>query len=306
MVKAKKPAKYLIAYLFMLALIKLIRFVPRRSAMAMTRALAAIYYSLFKKNRVLTIRHLMLAFENEKTDREIRQIAKGVYYHFAVTLVDVIRIPNFVKEGINTYIRAENLDILEKARKEGKGAIILTGHFGNWELMGAWMAQNKQNIRVVGSPLVNPWLDKLVVNMRNQAGYQNITRGQGTREILRALKRGDVVGMLIDQDMKDISGVFVNFFGKKAHTPTGPLVLAAKFNVPIIPMFMHLTENLTYHVTCYPPIELIDTGNLEADLISNTQKCSDIYESVIRRHPEQWVWFHKRWKRQPADGDVSE
>jgi len=306
MVKARKPVKYLFAYLFMLALIKLIRSIPRRTAMAITKTLAATYYCLSKKNRHIMVRNLKLAFGNEKTEREIEKIARNVYAHFAVAIVDVIRIPNFINEGIGRYIQSENMDILKQAQNEGKGVIVLTGHFGNWELMGAWMAQNNQTLRVVGAPLVNPWLDKLVVNMRNKAGYQNIPRGQGTREILRSLKRKLLVGMLIDQDINGINGVFVDFFGKKAHTPTGPLILAARFKVPIIPMFMHVKEDLTYHVTCYPPIELIDTGNPKADLIANTQKCSDVYEMVIRQHPEQWAWFHRRWKRQPAEMDVFE
>ena len=112
--------------------------------------------------------------------------------------------------------------------------------------------------------------------------------------------------MLIDQDISDIDGVFVNFFGKKAHTATGPLILAARYGVPVIPMFMHLKKDLTYHVTCYPPIELTDTGNPKADLIANTQKCSDIYEAVIRQHPEQWAWFHRRWRHQPTEQEIGE
>ena len=303
---AKKPVKYLSAYLIMLAVIKVVRFIPRQSAMTLTTAIAAVYYRLSKKQRDYTICHLKLAYGNEKTDQEIRRIAKGVYRHFAVALVDVIRIPNFMKEGINTYIRTENTDILKKAQNDGKGAIILTGHFGNWELMGAWMAQNNHDIRVVGAPIVNPWLDRLVVNMRNQAGYKNISRGQGTREILRALKQGALLGMLIDQDISDINGVFVDFFRKKAHTAIGPLILAARYGVPIIPMFMHLNKDLTYQVTCYPPIQLVDTGNPKADLIANTQKCSDIYEAVIRQRPEQWAWFHRRWRHQPAEQEIVE
>jgi len=110
-----------------------------------------------------------------------------------------------------------------------------------------------------------------------------------------------MLGMLVDQDISDVNGVFVDFFGKKAHTPAGPVILAARYGVPIIPVFMHLEKNLTYCVKCYEPIEIVNTGNPKADVIINTQKCSDIYEAVIREHPEQWAWFHRRWKTQPNE-----
>ena len=116
--------------------------------------------------------------------------------------------------------------------------------------------------------------------------------------ILRALKKGHSVGMLIDQDTK-VQGVFVDFFGKPAHTPTGPSVLARKLDLPIIPIFMYMKDDLTYHLECQPPLELIKTSNQEKDIKDYTQKCSDAYEAIIRRYPEQWVWMHKRWKTQP-------
>jgi Kdo2-lipid IVA lauroyltransferase/acyltransferase len=274
---------------------------PRRYGIGIMSALAKVFHILAPEHHAVMIYNLTLAFGDEKTVREIQQIARDVPRHFAVAGVDALRIPNIIRDGIDRYVKAENMHILDEALRAGNGAILLTGHFGNWELMGAYVAQKQYPIRVVGSPLKNPMLDKLLVDMRNRAGYRNIPRGKSAKEILRALKKGELLGVLIDQDIKKINGVFVDFFGRKAHTPIGPLVLAAKFGISVIPMFMNLEKDLTYHIQCFDPIELTHTGDTERDIVINTQKCSDVYEKIIRQHPEQWAWFHRRWKQKPDD-----
>jgi KDO2-lipid IV(A) lauroyltransferase len=96
-----------------------------------------------------------------------------------------------------------------------------------------------------------------------------------------------------------VEGVFVQFFGRPAHTATGPVILSMKLGAPIIPIFMHMRRNLKYHIECGRPLILDNTGDEQRDVVSNTQKCSDVYEHMIRRFPEQWVWMHQRWKTQP-------
>lgn len=296
----RRRVKDLRTYLIVLFLIKFFRLLPRRIGIMIARRLAVLFYALSKRHRENTIRHLTLAFGKEKSRDEICDIARRVFTHFATAGVDAVRIPNFVKEGLDQYITTGNIQPIQQAIADGRGFIVLTGHFGNWELMGAWTARRGFPLRVVGRPSSNTRLDRLIVGIRNRAGYFNISRGKGTREIITALKKGYALGMLIDQDTR-VKGVFVDFFNKKAHTPIGPVVLAKKFDIPIIPMFMYLKEDLTYQVECLPPIELVDTGDHEADIITNTQRCSDVYEQIIRQHPEQWVWMHRRWKKQPQE-----
>jgi KDO2-lipid IV(A) lauroyltransferase len=301
MQRLKKPVKYRLQYIFIVCVMKLIQTIPRRYGIEMMKALANIFHLLAPKHHANMIYHLTLAWDEKKTAWEIQKIARRVPLHFAVAGVDTFRIPNIIREGIDRYVKAENMHILDEAMRAGKGAILLTGHFGNWELMGAYVAQKQYPIKVVGTPLKNPLLDKLLVDMRNDAGYRNIPRGKTAKEIIKALRQGAFLGVLIDQDIRKINGVFVDFFGRKAHTPIGPVVLAAKFDIPIIPIFMHLEKDLTYHIQCFDPIELTRTGDDEKDIVINTQKCSDVYEMIIRRHPEQWAWIHRRWRKKPDD-----
>lgn len=279
-------------------LIGCLRHLPRLAAIRLMRGIGFLIFAFGNKGRKRTITHLTMAFGHEKSAADIQALAVGVYRHFATALADTMRLPVILQQGINTLIRVHGIHHLEEALAAGHGVLMITGHFGNWELLGAWMAQNGYPLRVVGTTLENPGLDKIVVEMRNQAGYTNIARGANTREILRSLRQGCAIGMLIDQDTR-VPGVFVQFFGRPAHTPTGPAILARKFQIPIIPIFMHLQEDLSYQIECEPPLALEYTADEARDLIVNTQKCSDAYERIIRRFPEQWVWMHKRWKTPP-------
>lgn len=303
----KKPAhKQLRDRLFyhaIVALITVLRLLPRKSALALMKLLGTAVFHLAQKERRKIIRHLEFAFGKEKTGREIQAIAKGVAVHFFTVLADFFRLPVIIRQGINSFTTVEGIHHLDEAMKAGRGVIMITGHFGNWELLGAWLAQNGYPLKVVGTALFDPRLDALLVDARNQAGYTNIARGKGTREIVRALKQGDLVGMLIDQDT-EVQGVFVNFFNRPAYTPIGPVVLARKYNLTIIPIFMHLKDDLSYHIVCHAPLPLECTDNEDQDHLINTQRCSDAIEQAIRQHPEQWAWMHKRWHKQPVDNEA--
>jgi len=289
---------------FIRLLIAALCHLPRLTAIRVMRWVGQLTFTLDKRGRKRTIAQLTMAFGHEKSAAEIRTLAAQVYRHFATAMADTMRLPVILRQGINRLISVQGIHHLDQALASGHGVLMITGHFGNWELLGAWLAQNGYPLRVVGTILENAGLNKIVVDMRNQAGYTNIARGTGTREILRSLRQGCAIGMLIDQDTK-VQGAFVEFFGRPAHTPTGPVILARKFEVPIIPIFMHLQADLTYRIECEPPLTQEYTTDEARDLVVNTQKCSEVYERIIRRFPEQWVWMHKRWKTQPAPEEAT-
>lgn len=294
-----KETRNTLFYWCVLLFVKALRAMPRRIAIAFMRTLARITFPLARRIRNKTIKHLTMAYGKEKSHAEIKTIAKDVFLHFFTASADFIRLPAMLRQGINKFVTVEGIEHLDKAIASTEtGIMMLTAHFGNWEVLGAWLAQNGYPMRVVGMPLFDPRLDKILVDTRNQAGYTNIARGSGTRGIIRSLRDGYPVGMLIDQDT-NVQGKFVSFFGRPTYTPTGPLILARKFNVPVVPIFMHLCDNFFYHIECKEPVNLEYTEDEERDLLSNTQKCSDVYEEIIRKHPEQWAWMHKRWKTQP-------
>jgi KDO2-lipid IV(A) lauroyltransferase len=285
-------------YLLVVSFIGLLRLLPRRVALALLRSLGRLAFALASGPRHRAIEHLTMVYGDQKSPAEIKELARRVFIHFATAAADFVRIPVIIKQGINRLVSASGIEHLDRAFATGDGLLMITCHFGNWEILGAWLAQNGYPMSVVGTSLFDPRLDRILVETRNRAGYTNITRGKGTREIIRTLKKGEAVGMLIDQDTK-ADGVFVDFFGRPAYTPTGPVVLARRLNLPIIPIFAYLKDDFTYQVECLPPLDLVKTENEDSDIRINTQKCSDAYEAMIRRFPEQWVWMHKRWKTRP-------
>jgi len=298
--RTRKGIKNWIIYISLLFSFALIRSLSRISAIRLMRFSGSIAYFLAVSERKKTIRHLSMAFGDEKSSKEINKIARNVFIHFGIAAADMIRLPIYIKKGLlNQLVSSERFHHIENALSKGKGVIILTGHFGNWELGGAWLAQNGIPFTVVGTPLYDPRLDEILVSGRNQAGYKNIARSKGTRDIIRSLKNNFALGLLVDLDTK-VEGVFVNFFNKPAHTATGPVILSQKYDSPIVPVFIRLRDDLTYCVSFEKEIDLVNTGCKKDDLIANTQKLSNIYEKVIRQYPEQWIWMHERWKKQPA------
>jgi len=271
------------------------------------RTLSRAAFYLAKAERTKTMRHLTIAFGHEKSANELNRIARQVFLNIGTVVADAIRIPQIIENGINNLITVEGREHLDRAVANGQSAIILTGHFGNWELLGAWLVQNGYRLKVVARSAYDPRLDRMIVEARNQAGYVSIERSKATRDIIRAIREGYCIGMLIDQDTK-VEGVFVKFFDRWAHTAIGPIVLARKYDVKIVPIFIRLRKGLTYHIEIQDPLQLEFTEDNERDLFVNTQKCSKVYEQIIRRYPEQWVWMHERWKKQPdkEDTDISE
>ncbi|MCD6292850.1 MAG: lysophospholipid acyltransferase family protein [Deltaproteobacteria bacterium] len=295
----KKIERWLF-YIIVLAFIKLLRFLSRKISIFVARALGRLLFVLAKKRRMSVLKHLKKAFGEEKSFAEINRIAKQTFLNFSVCAADAIRLPQIIENGMDKIISVSGREILDPILEKGEGAILLTAHFGNWELLGAWMAENGYKLKVVGTANRNVRIDKLITETRNNAGYYNIARSTGTRDIIRALDEGWFIGMLIDQDTK-VEGVFVKFFDHWAHTAVGPIILASKYNLDVIPMFMRIKDDFTYHLEVQQPLELEFTGDKKLDLLVNTQKCSDAYEEIIRRYPEQWGWFHPRWKKQPKE-----
>ncbi|HID28859.1 MAG TPA: hypothetical protein EYP19_02510 [Desulfobacterales bacterium] len=295
----RKRIRRWLVYIFVLFFVKVLRSMKRLTAIRLTLLIGRIAFYLAKGARSRTIRHLTWAFATEKSPEQIKSLAQKTFLNLAVTTADAIRLPVLIEQGLNNFVTVEGFHHLDKAHAKGRGTILLSGHFGNWELLAAWVAQKGIPLKVIGRPAYDPRLDEMLVDVRNKAGYTNIPRGKGTKEIVRSLKLGYALGLLIDQDTR-VKGVFADFFGRPAHTATGPIILSQKFGAPIVPIFIRLREDLTYHVYCGEELSLENTGDEERDLIVNTQKCSDVYERIIRRFPDQWVWMHRRWKKQPT------
>jgi KDO2-lipid IV(A) lauroyltransferase len=204
------------------------------------------------------------------------------------------------EKNFTRYITFEGLENFQKAYEKEKGILILTAHFGNWEWMAAlFPLQSHHPVHVVVRPLDSRFLDSMVEQLRMRTGNQAIPKQKAMGQILRLLKAGEIVGILLDQNMAWQEGVFVDFFGEKACTNTGMALLALKTGTPVLPAFNIRQKDGRYRVVIEPEIPLVRTGDKERDVTENTQRFTQIIERYVRNYPDQWLWLHQRWKTRP-------
>lgn len=270
---------------------------PLPAALAIAKLLGRIGFGVVPKYRKLTIDNLRLAFP-EKSECEIKRLGVKVFENLGKTVVEIVNFPKINKANIDSFVRIENAGILDNELKKGKGAIILTAHFGNWEMLALTMRAKGYPGSVVGRRIYFDKYDRYLNYLRKINDVNVIYRDQSPRSILKVLKANRIIGMLADQDVDSVEGVFVNFFGRSAYTPVGPAALAMASGAAIVPAFM-IRRDGKHVLMIDKPIEVANTGNREADILTNTQRWSDVVESYIKRYPDHWVWMHRRWKTRP-------
>ncbi|MFH1189610.1 MAG: lysophospholipid acyltransferase family protein [Candidatus Omnitrophota bacterium] len=270
---------------------------PAGSALAIGSLLGRIGFRLLGKYRNLTIDNLRSAFPG-KSGSEIRRLAAKVFENLGKTAVEFINFPKIDKSNIDRFVRIENVGILEGELKKGRGVIILTAHFGNWEMLALTIRVKGYPGSVVGRRLYFHKYDRYLNYLRRVHDVNVIYRDQSPRNILKVLKGGGIIGILADQDVDSVEGVFVDFFGKPAYTPVGPAALAMASGAAILPAFM-IRSGRKHTLVIDKPVDISDTGDREADLVANTGRWSNVVESYIRRYPDHWAWMHRRWKTRP-------
>ncbi|MDZ7267334.1 MAG: lysophospholipid acyltransferase family protein [candidate division KSB1 bacterium] len=280
-------------YWFIRLLLAVMQRLPRRPALALFEQLGLLAFRLLRREREKTLRHLRLAFGGKRSEVEIRALARECFRYLGRNAAEAVRLRQLQRAGLERFVSFTGREHLEAALAKGRGVICITGHLGCWELLAAFIAQHFP-LAVVGTALYDPRLDALLVRERELAGCRNIPRTAGAaREMLRWLKSGGVLGILIDQDTR-VDGEFVDFFGHPAYTPAGPVVFAERTGAPLVPLAIWMNEDFTHTVAISPEIPL-----QAHDRPGNVQRCSKAVEAFIREHPEQWVWMHERWKTKP-------
>lgn len=258
------------------------------------------YYAA-SQSRKKTIENLTLAYGNEKDPTEIRAMAKRVFTMIGKNAADVIWSFRITSRKAYEKMRVvKGAEHVEKAYAKGQGVLFLTAHIGAFELCATEMAMRGYKPLIIGTALKDARLTDLLWRQRSKLGASAIERGKETMRLLKTLKSGGTVAILIDQDTR-VKSVFVDFFGKPCATPIGAAVLSLKTGAAVVPVFLHLRDDGLQQIDCYPEVELVRTGNEQQDIIANTQKFTSLIESEIRKYPEQWVWLHERWKTKPGE-----
>ena len=280
-------------YAAALSVVGSLRVAPRPAAERLARLYTRLLDVALPRLRRVAMRNLALAMP-EKTAAEHRAITAGVFDSIARLLVAVSKFPGIRRENLSRWVRSEGLEHVEAARRAGRGVLFATAHLGNWELSAFAHALLAEPIHVVVRPLDNPLIDRLIQRRRTLSGNRVIEKRDFARAILKALEANQAVGILIDQNANPDQGVFVDFFGVPACAGMGFAKIAARSGAAVIPGFaLWSKEEKRYVLRFYPPVEM--GGSPEED----TRRMQRQLEAVIREHPDQWLWIHRRWKTRP-------
>jgi KDO2-lipid IV(A) lauroyltransferase len=271
---------------------------PRKLWLNICGSLGSVAWYFAAKTRALTLRHLGMAFP-EKSQIEIKRLGKQNFRMLGKNAGDILRSSRVKDLGhLEKFLLTHGLENYEVAHAKGKGVIFLTCHLGAFDLQITNMAMRGLDPNIIGTPLKDKRLNDLLWNYRNLHGAIPIARGKETFRMIKVLKSGGSVALLIDQDTK-VKTVFVEFFGMEAATPVGATVLAMKTGAAVVPTYIYLGEDHLQHMHLLPEIPMKISGDEDADVRYNTQVLTNFIEDTIREHPDQWVWMHERWKTRP-------
>jgi len=260
------------------------------------RALGRLAWRLSARDRARALEHIGLAFPELDTAERIR-LGRAAFAHLGTMLGETLWLAERGPSEVDRRVEVRGWPQVEAARAGGRPILVLTGHCGNWELLAATLNGRGLRLAVVARELHEPGFQEALLAFRARFGSRTILRGTpgAARELLRTLRSGGALGMLIDQDTR-VDGVWVEFFGRPAWTPAGAADIASRFSASVLPAFIERRADGSHLATIGAPLEL------PADPVAATQAMTAAIDSQIRRVPEQWVWMHRRWRRRPDTG----
>jgi len=284
-------------YLLTIVLVRLSQVLPHETALRFGDSLGGFTFSVARLRRRVVLENLKNAFP-DKDGSELLRIARDTYRNLAMSLVEYARLPVTSEEELRERITFKGLESLDEALRCSKGAVLVTGHFGSWELMGASLRALGYPVNFLVGEQKNKSVDDLMNQLRRSKGIGIIKMGASMRRVLEALKKNQFVAMLSDQDAGS-HGVFVDFLGRPASTPFGPASFALRTGACLIAGFI-LRQDLTHHlVVLEGPVLPNRSGDKETDVTRFTQAYTNLVEKYVREKPDHWLWLHRRWKTRP-------
>ena len=270
------------------------------AALALGRAMGLLACFLLPGRGRVGLRNLRLALGAGPSERERRRILRRMWQNFGCNLAEFLRFPLYRPENIDRFVEWRGAERLERCLAARRGVLVLTAHVGNWDLLALATGMRHGRVGLVAKALSSPFWNGFLVAQRIEEFVTSYGKRNSLRDILRALRDNRVVGMVLDQDAREEDGrVFAPFFGLPASTLSAPAVLSRRLGLPVLPMFILRLRGGKHRILVLSPLEYEERETLEEGVAHNTACYLAVIERVIRRHPEQWNWIHRRWKRRP-------
>ncbi len=296
MTRARRHALEAAAAAFVSAIV---RRLPRPAVLAIGRGLGRIWAALDGRHLRIAEENLRRAFP-EWQEARVRATAIGVYTHFAAVLLEILWMEGRPVEELLALTDVRGLEHMQAALAQGRGVVSPIAHLGNWELQGVATAPLIGPSAVIARPLDNAALDRRLVSFRTSTGNVVIYKQKALAQILKTLKGGRVVAVMLDQNVQAKDGIFVSFFGRPACTTTVAAALAIKTGCPIVPAHCVRRADGRYLMAYGPQVEWTGSDRRDEDIQALTQQITSVIEGWVRESPEQWLWLHRRWKTTPS------
>ncbi len=293
-----KRIKWALEYALLAAAFALACLLPERWVAASGRALGGFVFKHVGLRRGVVLENLGRAFP-DRPPLALWDLAERVYRHLGATLFGFFTLGRLTPARVRARVRLENTGDVDALREAGRGALLMTGHFGHWELLGAAVSAYGYPTRYLVRTQSNPWVDALQNRIRARAGLGVIRAdASSVRQLVRHVRDGGFVGILPDVNAGD-DGVFVDYLGRQASTPRGLAHFAIKLKCPVIPVFLVRQEDGTHVARFHDPLHPDPDLPHEEAVRALTQAYTDVLADVVRAHPDHYFWVHRRWKTRP-------
>jgi Kdo2-lipid IVA lauroyltransferase/acyltransferase len=260
--------------------------------------ISKIWFAFDKQHRKVAVENITHAFGDQMTRHEINRMARKTFFYATNMFFETPRAYAWKPRDLSKHYTVRGLSHLMNAQMKGKGVLMFSGHIGNWEISVHLNNLSGQQVCGVYRKLDYAPAERYFHEKRESQGSRLYPLKGAVRWILHELGLGNCMAMLIDQNVKRHQGVFIDFFGRKACANAGPAHLAIMTGVPVIPYFF-VRENGKYRLEVLPEVPVVNTGDLEKDVLVNTRNFNRVLENIIRRYPDQYIWYYNRWKTQP-------
>jgi KDO2-lipid IV(A) lauroyltransferase len=295
-----RAVRHRVEYALVLIVRAIVRVLPDVVSRGIGTVIGLAFYTVDRGHRRLATRQLRAAFPT-RSAAECRALARSTFAHFGRLLVAVLRFSTLSPDQIRERVEFEGKDRMMSALAAGKGVILVTGHFGFWEIQGIAHPLGLPPMSVLARPLDNPYLHGLLERTRRATGNRVIYRQGAIRRVLRSLAANEIVGFLIDQHIQQADAVTVDFFDRPVATTSAVASLALRTGALLVPGFALPLPGGRYRLVYEHPIEVPSPASPDP-VRELTQRCTDVLEMYVRRHPQLWLWMHRRWRDE--DGEV--
>ncbi len=290
-------------WLFQMGLLYAVTFpvavLPLQLALRVGSLIGVAGYFVWGSRRRIAVDNISRAIRAGFIDSSVSaaELVKEHFRNLGMSAAEIARVYHGFGGRILDAIEIEGIDNYQRAREKGKGILLITGHCGNWELLALALSCKVSPVGAVARPINNPYLNSLIERVRKRYGNSVIYKKGALRAIISQLRKGDTVGILVDQSVLPAEGVVVEFLGRPAWAIKSPSLIARKTGAAVVPVFIRRRDNGSHVVEIHPEVELSDEDDLEMAVLEDTGRFTSFVERYVMKNPSEWLWIHRRWKR---------